>query len=138
MIKKIGVKFPSGEAIYIDPTVYFDGVDYSLIEIGRDTVISKEVLILTHDYSNLRALSSIGKRGEGKRILKSVSIGENCFIGARAMILPGTHIGNNVIIGSGSVVKGNIPDGVVFVGNPATILKSTKLYAESYLDHERN
>ncbi|MFB5193650.1 acyltransferase [Neobacillus sp. KR4-4] len=135
-LKRIGINFPEGEAIYIDPSAQFDGIDYSLITIGKDTVISKEVLILTHDFSNLRAISSIGSRGKGKRILKPVEIGNNCFIGARTIILPGTKIGSNTIVGAGSVVKGNIPDGVVIVGNPAQIIKTTREYAEGYLKRE--
>ena len=50
-------------------------------------------------------------------------IGENCFIGINAMILPGVKIGNNVIIGASSVVTKDIPDGCIAVGNPAKVIK---------------
>lgn len=55
-----------------------------------------------------------------------VKIGDNTFVGAGAIILPKTTIGNFCIIGAGAVVKGNIPDYSVVVGNPAKIIKSIK------------
>ena len=116
--------------MYIDPSAHFDGVDYSIISIGTDVVISREVLLLTHDYSSLRALAAMGYDEEGRRdsnrLVKGISIGNNCFIGARATLLPGTTIGDNVIVGAGSVVKGNIPAGVIVIGNPAKIIKNTE------------
>lgn len=122
-----------GTPDYIDPSVHFDGNDYSLITLGDHVVMSREVLILTHDYSISRALSSIGKEGKDKKIIKPIKIGNNCFIGAKATILPGTNIGDNVIVGSGAVVKGKVPDGVVVVGNPAKVIKTTREYAERWL-----
>lgn len=46
------------------------------------------------------------------------------MIGAKALILPGKNIGNNVVIGAGSVVSHDIPDGVVVAGNPAKVICS--------------
>ena len=64
---------------------------------------------------------------------KTVKIGNNVFIGARTIILPGTTIGDNTIIGAGSVVKGNIPSGVIVAGNPARVIKSIEEYANYHL-----
>ena len=58
-------------------------------------------------------------------ILEPITIGKNSFIGKRATILPGTTIGPNFIIGAGSVVKGNIPDDSIVIGNPGEIVKKT-------------
>ena len=126
---KIGVNI-LGKPSYIDPSAYIDGVDYSLVSIGKECVISRDVVLLTHDYSSIRALNAIGVRGRGARILSGISIGNNTFIGAGSTILPGTIIGDNVIVGAGSVVKGNIPSNVVIAGNPARVLKTTAEYAE--------
>lgn len=54
-----------------------------------------------------------------------IVIGDNTFIGMNAIILKGTAIGRNCIVGAGSVVHGTFPDGVVIAGNPAKIIKST-------------
>ena len=54
---------------------------------------------------------------------KPVTIGNNVWIGGRAVINPGIHVGNNVVIASGAVVTKNVPDNVVVGGNPAKIIK---------------
>lgn len=66
--------------------------------------------------------------------LKEIKIGNNCFIGIRAIILPGTTIGDNTIIGAGAVVKGNIPNGVIVVGNPGKIIGTTEEYVAKHLE----
>ncbi len=122
---------------FINPDVYFDGTDYSKIHIGNNVTISREVMILTHDYSITAAMASLGKtivRHEGEMFfLNDIYIGENSFIGARASILPGSRIGKNVIVGACSVVKGVIPDGSIVVGNPCKIIGSTAEYAEKHI-----
>lgn len=92
-----------------------------LITIGNNVTVSS-ARILTHDASTKRFLgySKVGR----------VQIDDNSFIGAGAIILPGVHIGKNVIVGAGSVVTKDIPDGVVVAGNPAHIICSTDDYIE--------
>ena len=96
-----------------------------LLEIGKYSVISSGVTILTHDYSlsTLRRVYGVWY-GEGK----VTKIGDNCFIGIDSIILMGTQIGNNVVVGAGSVVKGIIPDNVVVAGNPARVICSLEDY----------
>ena len=53
-------------------------------------------------------------------------IGNDCFIGMNSIILKGTTLGNNVIVGAGSVVHGHFPDNVIIAGNPAKIVKYMK------------
>ena len=60
------------------------------------------------------------------RAFSPVYIGEDAFIGASVVVLPGTRIGKSVIIGAGAVVKGNIPDYAIVVGNPAKIIGDTR------------
>lgn len=96
-----------------------DGSRPWLLTIGSYTKITKGVVILTHDYS-LSVLRRVYGEwiGEGDETV----IGENCFLGVNSIILMGTKLGNNVIVGAGSVVHGTFPDNVVIAGNPAKII----------------
>lgn len=132
-LKFIGISI-NGEPQYISPDVFLDEVDYSLIEINKDVVISREVTILVHDYSISRAIVAInGEIEKEKSIVKKVLIGQNCFIGAKSIILPGTEIGQNTIIGAGSVVKGKIPQNVVAAGNPCKVICTIDEYYNKQL-----
>ncbi len=104
---------------YIFPSAIFDGNDYSIA----------------------RGLQAIGKNNQNplkdELFLKGIYIGENTFIGTRATILPGTYIGKDVIVGACSVVKGNIPDNSIVIGNPARIYaKTTEWVKKKYNEHE--
>ena len=125
-----------GRPNYIDPSAHFDGVDYKLITLGTNDVISKEVLFLTHDYSIFRALKYIDRESDGERILRPITVGNNVFIGARCTLLPGTVIEDNVIVGAGSIVKGRIKSGTVVAGNPARPIESMEAYAKKWLEKQ--
>lgn len=138
-LQRMGVQF-SGDISktgFIASNVQFDSVAYAnRITVGEQTTISTGVYILVHDYSIGTAIRSIRSTtpGDMPRFLREVKIGNNCFIGARSIILPGTTIGDNTIIGAGSVVKGNIPSGVIVAGNPARVIKTTEEYARLHLE----
>lgn len=135
-LKRCGIKI-DGMPNYISSDVYFDGHDYSLITVGDGTVISMEVILLTHDYSIARGIESVkGKTWSTENtpyFLKPINIGRNCFIGIRSIIMPGTIIGDNCIIGAYSVVKGNIPDNSVVIGNPGKVIMKTDEWAEKHM-----
>lgn len=57
---------------------------------------------------------------------RPVVIGEGCFLGANSIILKGTTLGKNVVVGAGSVVSGTFPDNVIIAGNPARIIKENR------------
>ena len=63
------------------------------------------------------------ERNSGLESAKPISIGNNVWIGGNVTVLPGVEIGDNTIIGAGSVVTKNIPKNVVAVGNPCRIIK---------------
>lgn len=138
-LKRMGVRF-SGDIEntgFIASSAVFDSVVYAnMIEIGENTIISTGVSFLVHDYSIGTAIRSVRPITEGEmpRFLKEIKVGNNVFIGAKTIILPGTTIGDNTIIGAGSVVKGNIPSGVVIAGNPAKVIKNTEDYALEHID----
>ena len=84
------------------------------IEIGDNVTLAPRVHILCHDASTKLFLdyTKIG----------NVKIGDDVFIGAESVVLPGVCIGNRVIIGANSTVTHNIPDNVVAAGSPAKII----------------
>lgn len=96
-----------------------------MIKIGEYCKITGGVIILQHDYSR-----SVLRRVYGDVVgeSKETIIGNNVFIGMNSIILMGAHIGDNVIIGAGSVVSGQIPSNVVAAGNPAKIIRSLDEY----------
>ncbi len=135
-LKSLGIKI-EGIPKYISSNVYFDGSDYTKIQIGDNITISREVMFLTHDYSLTTAVASLGRRiergmGELSQI-RIIKIGDNCFIGARTTILGGSNIGDNCIIGACTVIRGNIPSNSVVYGNPSKVLCDTRDYAERHL-----
>ncbi len=94
----------------------FDSLFPWLIHIGDDVTISTDVRVLAHDASM--------KRSTGLVKLGRVVIGNNVFIGQRVSILCNTTIGDNVVVGTGSVCTGVIPSNTVVAGNPAKVLMS--------------
>ena len=78
-LRKIGINIPEdyreGKSGYIDPSAYFDGSDYRLISIGKNTTISRDVVVLTHDFSIVKGLQAIGQEATG-HFLKPVKIGD--------------------------------------------------------------
>ena len=57
---------------------------------------------------------------------RPIIIGDGCFIGSNSIILKGTNLGKNCVVGAGSVVSSSFPDNVIIAGNPATIIKENK------------
>ena len=88
------------------------------IRIGARCLIGSEVTIYDSDFHDLRA----GSRRGGQPLMGAVELGENVFVGDRAMILKGVTIGADSVIGAGSVVTGSIPAGVIAAGNPARVI----------------
>ena len=98
----LGIKIDPHDSnnTWISPTVFFDSSGYDLIEIGKNVTISFDVVILVHDFSIKHAARMINRDAEVKHSLrKSVIIGNNVFIGAKALILPGTIIEDDCIVG---------------------------------------
>ena len=65
-----------------------------------------------------------------------ITIGDNVWFGASVTVLPGVKIGSNTVIGAGSIVNRDIPDGVIAVGNPCRVLR--KITEEDKKKYWRN
>ena len=86
------------------------------IEIGDRTQLGPACLITTthHDY----------QRDDLRTEFRKVTIGKGVWIGANTLILPGVTIGDDCVIGGGSVVTRDIPSGSIAVGSPARVIRS--------------
>lgn len=93
-------------------------VDDTHIHVGDYTMFGPNVTVATAGHPILPEL-----REKGCQYNAPVRIGRNCWIGADAVIVPGVTIGDNTVIGAGSVVTKDIPSGVVAVGNPCRVLR---------------
>lgn len=128
LLKRSGFKL-KGTPRFIAKSVQFD--DFSRITLGDRLVASMNVHFLTHDYSFTTALISINETpATDIGIFRDIIIGDNVFIGMNTIVLPGTQVGNHVIIGAGSVVRGTIPDYSVVAGNPATVIGDIRELAQ--------
>lgn len=107
-----------GVNIYIGDRVFLNYgcvlLDVCTIHIGSGTQIGPAVQIVTADHPRDPA-----DRAAGLEMGKPISIGENVWIGSQAVILPGVTIGNDAIVGAGSIVTRDVPPGMTVVGNPA-------------------
>ena len=126
-----------GEACYIEPPlhanwggrfVHFGSfiyanfnltlVDDTHIYVGDHTMIGPNVVIATGGHPLLPVL-----RERGMQYNMPVRIGRNCWLGAGVIVLPGVSIGDNTVIGAGSVVTRDMPANVLAVGNPCRVLR---------------
>ncbi|AXE04732.1 maltose O-acetyltransferase [Salmonella enterica subsp. houtenae] len=112
-----------GYNIFLGRSFYanFDCVmlDVCPIHIGDNCMLAPGV----HIYTATHPLDAI-ERNSGKELGKPVTIGNNVWIGGRAVINPGVTIGDNAVVASGAVVIKNVPSDVVVGGNPARIIKN--------------
>lgn len=116
---KVGKNFGRLHGVILDPSHCW------LIEIGDNVTLAPRVHILCHDASTKQFLNYTK--------IAPVTIGNNVFIGAETVVMPGVKIGSNVIVGANSTVTHDIPDGMVAAGSPARILCTL----EEYLDKEK-
>lgn len=138
MLSRQGVDVsPFDTCGFIATSVHFDFYRPEMIHIGRNVYLTHDVIILVHDQSVVTAFNSgfVDPNAGDLYITKDVRIGNNVFVGMRSILMPGCRIGNNCIIGAGSVVKGNIPSGTVWAGNPAREICSMEDYRTKLEKH---
>jgi acetyltransferase-like isoleucine patch superfamily enzyme len=116
-LRESGMKIGANVALYnctLDTNFPF------LIEIGANSIVT-HATILAHD-------ASATVFGHGV-VTGRVSVGERCFVGAGALLLPGVSVGPGSIVGAHSVVTKDVPAGSVVAGNPARVVCSVDEWA---------
>ena len=112
----VGGKLTIGDQVFFNTNCTI--VSHEKIDIGSGCLFGANVCVYDHDHK-------YGLDGVGNDYKTSqVTIGKNCWIGANVVILRGTHIGDNSVIGAGAVVNGNIPAHSLVTSNRELIIKS--------------
>ena len=125
LLRAKGVRVGQGCRIY---TANFSTEPY-LVTIGDHVGISAGTQFITHDG----AAMLLREQHPALQVLGTISVGNRTFIGFNAIILPNTTIGANCVIGAGAVVRGEIPDNSVVMGNPGKIIMTTDMLKDVML-----
>ncbi len=102
-------------------------VDDTHIYVGDYTMLGPNVVLATAGHPILPELRPLAYQYN-----MPVHIGKNCWLGAGVIVLPGVTIGDNTVIGAGSVVTKDIPANVVAVGNPCRVLREINDHDKEY------
>lgn len=121
-ISQLGVQM--GEECSICKTVSFGSEPY-LIKLGKRVKISSDVRFVTHDGG-----MHVIRKDEfaDLDLYGPIIIGDNVFIGMKAIIMPGVNIGDNCIIGAGSIVTKDMPSNSIIAGVPAKVISTLDEY----------
>lgn len=115
-LREAGASIGKDVIIYNPKMTYLDIWSAKFIKIGNNVKITEGCKILAHDYS-YSVVANV--YGEFLKPQKKTVIGNNVFLGMNSIILMGSTIGDNVIIGAGSIVSGEVESNSVYAGNPA-------------------
>ncbi len=118
--RKIGIKV--GKNVWLGYGIYLDVDGYNLIEIGDNTIITSQCLLLTHKR-NMHLYHKGDFQNELPYIRKPIIIEDNASIGMRSIIMPGVTIGRGAVVAAGAVVTKDVPPYTIVAGNPAKIIK---------------
>lgn len=111
-----GAHLHMGSGVYANSNLTL--VDDGHIYVGDRVMFGPNVTVATANHPIDPAL-----RARGLQYNKDVYIGDNVWIGANTVVVPGVRIGRNTVIGAGSVVTKDIPENTVAVGNPCRVLR---------------
>lgn len=107
-------------------------VDDTHIYVGDYTMFGPNVTLATAGHPILPEL-----RAKGYQFNMPIRIGRNCWLGAGVIVLPGVTIGDNVVVGAGSVVTHDLPSNVVAVGTPCRVLREVGEHDRAYYFRDR-
>jgi len=110
------------------------GTEPNFIKIGDNFYSSSNVQFITHDGS-VNVLRNLYAEHKNIDLFAPIIIGNNVFLGYSVTLLPGTRIGSNVIVGAGSLVKGNLKSDSVYAGVPSKYICSIDTYLKKNKDN---
>jgi acetyltransferase-like isoleucine patch superfamily enzyme len=129
------IRFLRKQGMKVGEGCHFNSMSFStepyLIELGNKVTISAGCDLVTHDG----AIRCFRDEINDADIFGRIIIGNNVFIGINTTILPGTTIGDNCIVGAGSVVRGKFPENSVILGNPAKPVMKTSFQKFLYMQN---
>ena len=120
IIARYGGRVEIGEHCGISGSTIYS---WDSIKIGNYTRIGANCKIMDNDFHPVELEYRHKGLNEEYTRKAPIVIGNDCFIGMNSIILKGTTLGDNVVVGAGSVVHGVFPDNCVIAGNPAKIVK---------------
>ena len=120
IVARYGGKIEIGEHCGISGSTIYA---WNSIKIGKYTRVGANCKIIDNDFHPVELEYRHKGLNEEYTRRAPIEIGDDCFIGMNSIILKGTKLGNNVIVGAGSVVHGYFPDNCIVAGNPAKIVK---------------
>lgn len=91
------------------------------VHIGKDVMMGPNCIVHTRNHTHSSVKQPMMK--QGFQDTKPVIISDDVWIGSNVIILPGSKIGTGTILGTGAVIRGNIPDYAIAIGNPAQVIK---------------
>ncbi|WP_277817594.1 acyltransferase [Dietzia cercidiphylli] len=109
---------------FLDVSIATFGSEPYLVSLGSRVRVTSGVRFITHDGGVWVAREDDPRLDVFGRIV----VGNNVFIGVNSIILPGVNIGDDVVVGAGSVVTKDVPSGSVVAGCPARVLDSVESY----------
>lgn len=121
--RRLGVEAGDGCVFYAMSRDMF-GSDPYLIKIGKRVHVTNGVKFVTHDGGTLIFRNEYPDLD----VSAPISVGNDVYIGTFSLIMPGVKIGNKCVIGAGSIVTRDIPDGSLAVGVPARVIKTIDEY----------
>ncbi len=119
------------DVIFIEAPAF--GSEPYLIEIGNNTKITAGARFINHDGAmyTIRSMENY----KDARNFGRIKIGENCFVGNNCTFLPGSQMGNNCILGAGSVLNSTMPNNSVYAGTPAKFICTIEEYGDKALQN---
>ena len=126
--KARGLKVGNG-VIFIEAPKF--GSEPYLIEIGDRTKITANCTFINHDGA-MYTIRSMEKYKDARNFGR-IKIGKNCFIGNNCTLLPGVKMGDNCILGAGSVLNSSMSDNSVYAGVPAKYICTIEEYGDKAL-----
>lgn len=128
--KSKGMKV-GNEVIFVEAPDF--GSEPFLIEIGERTKITAGCRFINHDGA-MYTIRNMEKFSDARNFGR-IKLGKNCFVGNNCTFLPGSQMGDNCILGAGSVLNSSMPDNSVYAGVPAKFICTIDEYGNKALEN---